>query len=129
MSTLPLYLAYLATAVALIAAFTGVYLAITPYREIALIRQGNSAAAVSLGGTVIGFAIALNSAAANSVSLLDMALWGALGLASQILVFLVVCMKLPGFRNGIEADRIGYGIVLAAFSIAMGIVNAGSLTY
>ncbi|HYE00191.1 MAG TPA: DUF350 domain-containing protein [Alphaproteobacteria bacterium] len=129
MSNLPLYLAYLGTAVALIAAFTTIYLMITPYSEITLIRQGNSAAAVSLGGTIIGFAIALHSAAANSVSLMDMALWGAVGLASQVVVFLLVCVKLPGFRGGIEGDKIGYGITLASLSIAMGIVNAGSLTY
>lgn len=126
--TLPLYFGFLAASVGLIAGALGLYLLVTPYKEIALIRAGNSAAAVSLGGTAIGMAIALKSVAAGTYEVLDLVLWGGVALICQIAVFLVVSAKLPGFREGIENDRIGYGITLGAFSIAMGILNAGSLT-
>lgn len=126
--TLPLYFGFLATSVALIAVAVGIYLLVTPYREIALIREGNSAAAISLGGTVIGLSIALFSIASGTYAVLDLALWGAVALLCQIGVFIVVSFKLPGFRQGIEEDRVGYGITLGAFSIAMGVLNAGSLS-
>ncbi|WP_119681357.1 DUF350 domain-containing protein [Indioceanicola profundi] len=126
--TLPLYFLFLGTGVILIALAVAIYVMITPYREITLIREGNSAAAISLGGTVIGLSIALFSIASGTYDVLDLALWGAVALASQIAVFVLVSFKLPGFRQGIESDRVGYGITLGAFSIAMGILNAGSLS-
>lgn len=126
--TLPLYVTFLLTSVVLIALATAIYVMITPYREITLIRQGNAAAAVSLGGTVIGMAIALNSVAQGTYAVLDLALWGGVALVCQVLVFVLVSFKLPGFRQGIEEDRLGYGITLGAFSVAMGILNAGSLS-
>ena len=43
--TLPNFLAYLGTAIALLAVFVTIYLYVTPYDEIALIRNNNTAAA------------------------------------------------------------------------------------
>lgn len=126
--TLPLYFAFVGTSVALLAVAIAVYTLITPYHEYRLIRQGNSAAAVSLGGTAIGMAIALHSVASGTYALLDLVVWGGIALACQLLVFIIVCIKLPGFRAGIEGDKLGYGITLGAFSIAMGILNAGALS-
>lgn len=128
LETLPLYFTFLGVSVALLAVAVTLYMLITPYREVALIREGNSAAAVSLGGTVIGMAIALFSIASGTYAILDLLLWGAVALVCQIAVFAIVCLKLPGFRQGIEQDRLGYGITLGAFSIAMGILNAGALS-
>ena len=128
-AALPDYLGFLATMAGLIALFTAIYQAITPYHEIRLIRAGNRAAALSLSGTIIGLAIALNSVAAGAVSILDMALWGAIACISQLVVFLVVSRLLGDLRAGIEGDRMGYGVLLGGVSIATGIVNAGALTY
>ncbi|HYC02979.1 MAG TPA: DUF350 domain-containing protein [Azospirillaceae bacterium] len=126
---IPAYLAWLAVMVILIALFTFLYKLVTPYRELELIRAGNRAAAFSLGGTVIGFAIALHTIASGSGSLLEMLMWGVIALLCQVGVFLVAARLLGDLKAGIEADREGYGIFLGALSIAMGTVNAGALTY
>lgn len=126
--TLPLYFAFLGTAIGLMVVALGLYIVITPYSEIRLIRDGNSAAAISLSGTAIGLAITLYSTATGSHSVLDLAAWGVVGLISQLVVFFIVSFAIPGFRRGIEENRLSYGIVLGAFSIAMGILNAGSLS-
>ncbi len=126
--TLPLYLVFLGTAVGLFGIALGIYLQITPYHEIRLIREGNSAAAVSLGGTAIGMAIVLHSTASSTFNALELAAWGALGLVSQILVFLLVTLILPDLKKGINDNKLSYGILLGALSIAMGILNAGALS-
>ncbi|KYO53479.1 DUF350 domain-containing protein [Tistrella mobilis] len=129
LAALPDYLGFLGIMAALIAVFTAIYQAITPYREIRLIRAGNRAAAISLSGTIIGLAIALNTVAAGAVSILDMALWGAIACISQLVVYLIVARLLGDLSAGIEEDRIGYGILLGGVSVATGLVNAGALTY
>jgi putative membrane protein len=49
-------------AVAFFVAFKFVYQLVTPYHERDLIRQGNTAAAVALGGALIGYVLPLASA-------------------------------------------------------------------
>lgn len=129
LADLPAYLAYAVTSLLLLTAFLAIYVLITPYPEIRLIREGNRAAAYSFGGTTIGLAVALFSVLAGATSLLDLALWGAVALTFQLLAFFAARLLLPGLRAGIEGGRDSYGLTLGAMSIAVGFVNAGSLTY
>jgi putative membrane protein len=126
---LPAFLLYLATSLALLALFLAIYIWITPYRELALIREGNAAAAASLAGTIIGFAIPLAHAVALSVNLADMALWGLIALVVQLLVFFIVTRLIPDIARDIPAGKLAPGILLGALSLATGILNAACMTY
>jgi len=128
LATLPLYLSFLGTNVALLAVALSAYVLITPYKEITLIRQGNSAAAYSLGGTSIGMAVVLFSTASGTFNVGELAAWGAIGLVGQLFMFLVVSRLLPGLSKGVEDDKVSYGLTLGMLSIAMGILNAGALS-
>jgi putative membrane protein len=128
LTSLPLYLAFLGTTLALLLAALTIYVMLTPYREITLIRQGNRAAAYSLGGTAIGMAIVLYSTASGTFSVLELAMWGAIGLVGQLAAFVVISLVIPRFKQGMEEDNAAYGIVLGAFSLAVGILNAGALS-
>ena len=72
------------------------YAMLTPHREIALIREGNTAAALSLGGVLVGLALPLASSLSASVSPLELALWGAATVAIQLLVFRSIDLILHG---------------------------------
>lgn len=123
------FLAYFAIALAAEAAFVWLYMLVTPHHEAALIKNGNAAAAVSLGGAVIGFTLPLGSAVISSISLLDMAIWASIALVVQVIVFLVASRILRGLSARIESGDLAAGITLAAASIAIGILNAASMTY
>ena len=56
------FLVYLAASLALTALFIAIYVRVTPYREITLIREGNMAASFSLSGSLLGFVIPLAAA-------------------------------------------------------------------
>ena len=56
-NSLPAFAGFFATAVALLAGFLLLYVLVTPYNELTLIRSGNEAAAISLAGVIIGFAL------------------------------------------------------------------------
>ena len=109
--------------------FKFLYTLVTPYDEWALVKNQNSAAACALSGAVIGFSIALGSAATNSVSIVDFAVWAIVALIAQIVAFFVVRMFMPMISQRIQDNEIPAGIVLGAVSIAIGILNAASLTY
>lgn len=128
LATVPNYLAFLAIMLVLLVAFTGLHNLVTPYRELALIRQGNKAAAVSQAGVVLGLAVALSEIASGSHMLIDLALWGVIALATQLLVYFLVSRLIGDFHKGIEEDRLSYGILLGGCQLAAGVLNAGALT-
>lgn len=103
-STLPSFFAFFVLAVALLAVFLLLYLQITPYREIALIRGGNTAAAVSLSGTLLGFALPMANVIANSHSLVDVATWGVVAGVVQVLAYVVTHALLPHLAHDIPAE-------------------------
>ena len=129
LATLPAFLAFFAAALALLAIFLIVYMLVTPHRELHLIREGNVAAAVSMAGALIGFVIPLASVIANSVSLIDMGVWGLVAMAVQILTFLAVRLLLPDLVRRIEAGHAAPAVALAALSLAVGMLNAACVTY
>ena len=101
----------------------------TPYKELALIREGNVAAAISLGGAIIGFVLPLASAIAHSVSVADMMVWGVVALVAQIVVFFIVGRVVPHFAEAIRAGRVAAATLLAALAVAVGVLNAACMTY
>lgn len=126
---LPEFLAYFMGAIGLLCLFILAYIFITPYRELVLIRNGNAAAAASLGGAILGFVLPLASAIAHSVSLLDMAIWGLIALIVQLLVYAVARLLLPNLASDIPAGKMATGLFLGALSVAIGVLNAACMTY
>ena len=56
------FLVYLGVSLAYLALFVALYIRVTPYREMQLIREGNMAASFSLSGAILGFIVPLASA-------------------------------------------------------------------
>ncbi|MBK8115124.1 MAG: DUF350 domain-containing protein [Candidatus Accumulibacter sp.] len=129
MTTLPAFLAYFAVAMVLLALFLLVYLNVTPYHEMALIRAGNSAAAVSLSGALLGFAMPVANVIAHSDTLIDLASWGAIAGIIQILAYLVARFTFPQLNQDVPAGKLAPAIFLAAISLGVGVINAACMGY
>ncbi len=123
------FLIYFALTLALLAAFAWIYMKVTPYRELELIRQGNVAAAITLAGAMIGFTLPLASVVANAVNVVDLIMFAALACVSQIVVFVLARKLLPGLADSIEDGNIAKGTMTAAIAICVGLLNAAALTY
>lgn len=123
------FLIYFALALVLLVAFTFIYMKVTPYNEIALIREGNTAAAISLSGALLGFALPLASTVANAVNLTDLALFAVLATVAQLVVFVLARMLMPGLTASIERGNTAKATFLAAISISVGMLNAAALVY
>ena len=112
-----------------VALFLAIYVRVTPYREIQLIREGNSAAAASLSGALIGFVLPLAAAVEHSVNPYDLAIWATIALAVQLLVYAATRLVLPDVGRDIPAGKVASGVFLAAMSVGAGILSAASMSY
>ena len=124
---LPVLLLQFLTTLALLALGIGVYVALTPFREWRLIRDGNIAAGIVLAGTIVALAIPLAATLATSAFTLDIALWGLVALVLQLLTFAVVTLLVGGLRAMIEAGNVPAAFVLVGIQIAVGLLNAGAM--
>ena len=122
------YLLHLATAVALVMAYFVIYVRITPYDEVALIRQGNHAAALSLGGTLVGFSLTIASALLHTQDYVQFLGWAGGAMLVQVLVFQIATRLLKMSKDQIEANNAAFGGLLGSLSISIGLVNAGAIS-
>ncbi|WP_293875815.1 MULTISPECIES: DUF350 domain-containing protein [unclassified Sphingomonas] len=114
----------------LLAVFKRLYQMSTPYDEAGLIAQGNVAAAVALGGAIVGFALPLASALTQTADPVEFVAWAILAGIVQVLASLVVRrFVVRDMTARIEAGNVASGTYLAATSIGVGLLNAASMTY
>lgn len=127
-AALPHFLAYFGAALLLAAAFLTIYIQLTPHRELELIRGGNSAAAVQLTGTFLGFALPVATIIANSVSIPDMLMWGLVAAVVQLLVFVVIARLLfRGISARITDGCTSSGIFVGGMGLGIGVLQAACM--
>lgn len=127
-SGFPPFIVYFVIAAAMLSAFVAIYLHVTPYRELMLIKEGNSAAAASLCGAILGFTLPLAHAVAQAANLIDMLLWGLIALIVQLVSYLIVRGLIPGVVKDIPQGKVAQGVFLGAVSLAAGILNAACMS-
>ncbi|MDP3749738.1 MAG: DUF350 domain-containing protein [Phenylobacterium sp.] len=124
----PITLMHIAVTVLILVLAAGVYILLTPHKEITLIRAGNSAAALSLGGVLLGLSIPLATSLARSTSMLEIALWGAAAVALQLLVFRLVDMLLRGLPQRIQEGEVAAAALLVGAKLATAVIIAAAVS-
>lgn len=104
------------------------YVLLTPHREIALIREGNAAAAVSLGGVLLGLAMPLAVSLQASTSLVEIGIWGVSTVIVQLLVFRVIDFILHGLPQRIGEGEISAAAMLVGAKLATALILAAAVS-
>ena len=126
---LPAFLGYFAIGLLAYAAFAAIYTALTPHKEVELIRSGNLAAVTAFLGALLGFSLPLASAAAHSVSIVDYVIWAVIGILAQILAFYIANFTLKQLHERITNGDLAAGLWGGGIALAVGILNAACMTY
>ena len=124
---LPVLIGQLAATLALLGIGMACYMAITPFNEWRLMREGNVAAGVVIAGTLVALAMPLAATLATSVLVLDIVLWGLVSLIIQLIAFMAVTALIRGLRGMIEAGNVAAALVLVGIQVAVALLNAGAM--
>ncbi|MBU2919318.1 MAG: putative membrane protein [Psychrosphaera sp.] len=122
---------YFGLSIVFLVIFKFAYAFVTPHDEWKLIKEEKStSAAIGFGGAIIGFSLALASAATNSVSMVDFATWGLIALVAQCVAFAIVRFGfMPKIVQRIEDNEISAGVMLGVINVSIGILNAACMSY
>ena len=123
----PLTLLHAAVTVLMLLLGAALYALLTPYKDLQLVREGNSAAALSLGGIFVGLALPLSMSLAAGVTTLEIVIWAVAVIAVQLLVFRLVDFALRGLPKRIAAGEMAAAVFLAAIKLATAIILAAAV--
>lgn len=127
-TTLPHFLGWFLFALLIGVAYLAAYVTITPHKEFTLIKAGNSAAAIQLILSTLGFALPLYVAISHSVVILDALYWSAAALVVQLVVFFIIArVLLPGVEKRIEDNCSASGITIGGLSLVAGLLMAACM--
>ena len=122
----PVFLLHAGVTVVILFLAAAVYILLTPHKEITLIREGNAAAAISLGGVLVGLAMPLASSLKASTNVLEVALWGVVTVFVQLLIFRLVDLVLRGLAKRIQEGEISAAALLVGAKIATALIVAAA---
>jgi putative membrane protein len=127
-SGFPVMVMHLIVTLLLLAAGATVYALLTPWKEVALIRQGNVAAAIAFAGILVGLAVPLAVSLSVSTSVRDIAIWGVATVVLQLLAFRIVDLLLTGLPERIRHGEISAAVVLLGAKLATAVILSAALT-
>jgi len=135
------FLIYLGVSIPLLGIGICAFIRTTPYNEFAILRKGGDisdsahgdaamATAYDIGGKVLGLAIVLSSAIFHSLNLVDLILWGMVGIVFEVIVFCLFRLLMP-IKVTVEIPKgnVSVGILSASISIACGLMMAALISY
>lgn len=130
LSGLPDFAIYFCTSIALCVLFLLIYTKITPNEEFDLIlKEHNSAAAVALGLSLVGFSLPLGSAIYHSSNVIDCVIWGVIALAAQLFAYWLAWLAHPNLGEAIRNNAMAAAFWVGFVSLAAGLLNAAAMTY
>jgi putative membrane protein len=122
------FVVYIVVAAILFGLFQMAYTRLTPHKEFVQIREGNVAAAIALGGALIGFALPASNVIAYSISVLDVVIWAVIAAFVQLLAFTATSMVLKDLSARITRGELAAAIYAASVSISVGFLNSACMT-
>lgn len=122
------FLIYIVVAGVLFGLFQMAYTRLTPHKEFVQIREGNVAAAIALGGALIGFALPASNVITYSISVLDVVIWAVIAAVVQLMAFTVTSIVLKDLSARISRGELAAAIYAASVSISVGFLNSACMT-
>lgn len=122
------YAIYLIAAAVMLGVFFFIYTRLTPFDEVALIHERNGAAALSLGGALIGFSLTIASGIVHNTSFIAFVSWSVGAMIVQVVVFAIASRVLHTVRTEIEAGNAAMGGFMGTISLVAGVINAACLS-
>ena len=126
---LPAFLLYFCVSTVAVIAFLWIYTRITAHDEFELLNKNVPGAAVSLGLSMLGFALPVASAVAHASDIVDCMIWSLIALCVQVIAYYVARIAVPNLSQRIAAGDLAPAIWLGLASVTAGLLSAASMTW
>lgn len=123
----PDFLISTGTAALLLVAAAFIYVKLTPWKELTLVKNQNGAAGLALAGAIAGLAIPLAACLASSTTFIDLLIWGIVALLLQLIAYRITDLLLSDLPRRIEEDQAGPAIVLIGAKLSSAMLLAAGL--
>ena len=126
---LPAFLLYFCISTVALIIFLLIYTRITAHDEFDLLTKNVPGAAISLGLSMLGFALPVASAVAHASNVVDCIVWSLIALCVQVIAYYVARIPVPNLSQRIASGDLGPAIWLGLASVTAGLLSAASMTW
>ena len=124
---LPAYIQYFAAGLVFVALFIAIYVQLTTWRELALIRKGNVAAALAAVGACVGFVLPMSRVIEAAATFTHLAIWSLVVLVAQAVALGITRLLIPDMKVKMESGELSAATVAAGVSISIGLISRAAL--
>jgi putative membrane protein len=124
----PVALLQMLVSLAILLGAVMVHSLLTPHKEVRLIREGNSAAAVSFAGVILGLALPLSRSLQASTSAIETIIWGLAISVVALLVFRVIDLMLRGLPQRVQEGDVAAAALLTTAKLAAALILAAAVS-
>ena len=117
-------LAHAGVAFAMLVVGVLLYIRLTPYDDMALIKEGNTASAISLFSIILGLAIPLSFCLTQTSTAVELLTWGTFTVLLQLFAFKVCDWILSDLPERIERGEVSAAIILLGVKLATALINS-----
>ncbi|MBE3587615.1 MAG: DUF350 domain-containing protein [Thermoanaerobacteraceae bacterium] len=120
----------LAASVLLVLLMVFLFCRLTKYNDWEEIQRGNVAAALALGGKVLGLANVMRSAIMSNMGAVEIVAWGMVGMVLLLLVYLAFEWLTPRLKvnEEIAGGNVAVGALSMVFSLAASLIIGASIS-
>src|SRR5688572_4954783 len=121
---LPAFLLYFCVSTVAVVLFLLIYVRITAHDEFDLLTKNVPGAAISLGLSMLGFALPVASAIAHASDIVDCIIWSIIALCVQVIAYYIARIPVPNLSRRIAAGDLAPAIWLGLASVTAGLLSA-----
>ena len=124
----PVFLLHFTVSLLILIVGTYIYMLVTRHDELKLLKQGNTAVAISFSAAVLGLALPIAFSLAASISIWDLLFWGLVALVMQILAFRIVDLILSDISKRLQDGDIAAATFAASVKLSIAAINAAAIS-
>ena len=124
----PILISHFAMAVLILISGVLIYIKTTEWNDLKLIRMGNLAASISLGGAFISLSIPLSASLTTSLSLQSIIVWGFTAVIIQLICDRLAGLVIGDLRDRIEKNEISAAIFVLSIKVSVALINSSVIS-
>ena len=124
----PILISHFAMAVLILISGVLIYIKTTEWNDLKLIRMGNLAASISLGGAFISLSIPLSASLTTSLSLQSIIVWEFTAVIIQLICDRLAGLVIGDLRDRIEKNEISAAIFVLSIKVSVALINSAVIS-
>lgn len=124
----PVLISHFVIATLILLSGVSIYVKTSAWNDLALIRSGNLAASISLGGAFLSLSMPLSASLNASLSIPSVIIWGVTAIIIQLICDRLASLVIGDLSSRIEKNDMSAALFVLGIKISVAMINAAVIS-